>query len=79
MDRDQKLVDLVTTMEDVCSFADTIQSIPKKLQLLEDIITKILKQIVECAIFIREYTGKGFSGQDPSVYTEAHDPDVVYS
>jgi hypothetical protein len=66
-------------MKDVCSFADTIQSIPKKLQLLEDIITKILKQIVECAIFIREYTGRGFSGQHPSVYTEALDPDVVYS
>jgi hypothetical protein len=48
------------TMEDVYSFVDTIQSLPCKLQLLENIIAKILKQTVECAIFIREYTGHGF-------------------
>ena len=61
--RDQKLIDLVTTMEDVYSFVDAIESVPSKIQLLEDIITKILKQTVECSIFIREYTGHGFGGE----------------
>ena len=64
LERDQRLVDLVTTMENVYSFVDVVQSIPGKLQLLEDIITKILQQTVECAIFIREYTGHGFIGKD---------------
>jgi hypothetical protein len=49
-------------MEEVYSFVDTIQTVPNKLQLLEDVIAKILKQTVECAIFIREYTGHGFGG-----------------
>jgi hypothetical protein len=49
-------------MKDVSSFVDAIQSIPEKVQLLEGIIMKILQQIVECAIFVREYTGRGFSG-----------------
>jgi len=35
---------------------------PIKLQRLTDIISDILKQTVECAIFIREYTGHGFGG-----------------
>jgi hypothetical protein len=62
-DRDKKLIGLVTTMEEVYSFVDAIQTVPNKLQLLEDIIGKILKQTVECAIFIREYTGHGFGGE----------------
>jgi hypothetical protein len=48
-------------MEDVSSFVDAIQSI-EKVRLLEGIIMKILQQIIECAIFVREYTGHGFSG-----------------
>lgn len=59
-ERDKKLVDLVSVMADVYSFVDAIQTVPSKVQLLEDIIAKILKQTVECAIFIREYTGHGF-------------------
>jgi hypothetical protein len=58
--RDKKLVDLVMAMENVYSFVDTIHALPSKLQVLEDTITKILKQTIECAMFIREYTGHGF-------------------
>ena len=49
-------------MDDVCSFVDDVRLIPNKLQRLTDIISDILKQTVECAIFIREYTGHGFGG-----------------
>jgi hypothetical protein len=62
-ERDRKLVALVTTMEEVYSFVDTIQALPNKLQVLENIVSKILKQTVECAIFIRQYTGHGFGCQ----------------
>jgi len=55
-------------MEDVCSFVDDVQSIPNKLHRLEDIIADILKQIVECTIFIREYVGHGFAGVCQSIH-----------
>ena len=51
-------------MNEVYLFVNTIQSVLNKLQLLEDIVAKILQQTVECAIFIREYTGHGFAGED---------------
>jgi hypothetical protein len=49
-------------MDNVCSFVDDVRLIPNKLQRLSDVIGDILKQMVECAIFIREYTGHGFAG-----------------
>lgn len=49
-------------MEDVFCFVDAVRSMPEKMQILDNIITDILKQTVECAIFIREYTGNGFGG-----------------
>ena len=66
-------------MEDVYSFVDIVQTIPSKLQLLEDIIAKILQQTVECAIFIREYTGHGFVGKNRSVYAKVVGSDIVCS
>jgi hypothetical protein len=62
-ERDSKLVGLVQTMEDVYSFVEASDSFQEKVQLLEDAIGRILKQTVECAIFIREYTGHGFAGE----------------
>ena len=58
-------------MDDVCSFVEDVRLIPNKLQRLTDIIADILKQMVECAIFIREYTGHGFSGGCQSVHASA--------
>jgi len=49
-------------MDNVCSFVNDVRLIPNKLQHLSDVIGDILKQTVECAIFIREYTGHGFAG-----------------
>ena len=64
LDRDQSICNLVLTMESVYSFVKAIQLVPDKLEILEEVIVKILKQTVECAIFIREYTGHGFGGND---------------
>lgn len=57
------LVDLVKTMEEVYSFVEASDAFQSKVQLLETTIEKTLKQTVECAIFIREYTGHGFGGR----------------
>ncbi|KZP15713.1 hypothetical protein FIBSPDRAFT_76510 [Athelia psychrophila] len=60
---DQSVADLANTMQDVYSFVDAIVAVPAKIQLLEDIIERIFTQTVECAIFIREYSGHGFAGR----------------
>jgi hypothetical protein len=58
-------------MDNVCSFVNDVQLIPNKLEHLADTIADILKQTVECAIFIREYTGHGFAGVYQSVHLSA--------
>ena len=69
LERDTSLVGLVKTMEDVYSFVEVSDSFQHKVRVLEDTIAKILKQTVECAIFIREYTGRGFGGEHFSPHT----------
>ncbi|KAJ7117517.1 hypothetical protein C8R44DRAFT_707884 [Mycena epipterygia] len=59
---DEKIVELVQTMETMFSFVEDTESLPRKIKGLEDTCLAIVKQTVECAIFIREYTGKGFRG-----------------
>jgi len=63
LERDAKLVTLVMTMEDVYQFVEVSDSFQKKISLLERTVDNILKQTVECTIFIREYTGHGFGGE----------------
>lgn len=61
--RDVKVFQLASTMESVYSFVDTIQATPSKSDVLVNAIKAILAQTVECALFIREYVGKGFGGR----------------
>jgi hypothetical protein len=63
LDRDQTITELLAAMENVYSFVDVLQQFPEKIKILEDTITRILTQTVECAIFIREYSGNGFGGR----------------
>jgi hypothetical protein len=56
-------VDLVNRMDDMYSFVDPIKNIPDKIKVLENTIMMILTQTVECAVFIREYSGHGFRGE----------------
>jgi uncharacterized protein YwgA len=60
-DMDEKVLELVQTMAEVYSFVDDVESL-EKVKRLKDVVVEITKQTVECAIFIREYTGHGFSG-----------------
>jgi hypothetical protein len=61
LDRDQKVIDLLASMENVYSFVDEIQSLRDKNPTLDNVIKLILQQTFECAIFIQEYVGSGFA------------------
>jgi hypothetical protein len=59
--RDQKILDLVTTMEDTYSFVDSMDEL-KKNHVLQDIVEQILKQTIECGYFIQGYMRHNFGG-----------------
>ena len=63
-DMDEKVLELVQTMAEVYYFVEDTESL-EKMKRLKDVVTEISRQTVECAIFIREYTGHGFSGTKP--------------
>ncbi|KAJ7636261.1 hypothetical protein FB45DRAFT_1055732 [Roridomyces roridus] len=60
---DEKASQLVDTMVEVYSFVEDVDFLPAKIKPLENVIQLIVKQTVECAIFIREYVSHGFSGR----------------
>jgi hypothetical protein len=49
-------------MDDAYTFVDAVRELPGKIKAFEDTIAQLVKQTVECALFIREYTGHGFIG-----------------
>jgi uncharacterized protein YeeX (DUF496 family) len=51
---------LVQTMADSCSFADEAEELKKRSERDRDIINQILRQVMECAHFIRDYCTKSF-------------------
>ncbi|KAF9061091.1 WD40-repeat-containing domain protein [Rhodocollybia butyracea] len=61
---DKNVGKLVQTMADVFYFAEEIESVVfEKIKRFEKTIYALVKQTEECAWFIREYTGHGFSGR----------------
>ncbi|KAJ7192655.1 hypothetical protein GGX14DRAFT_594255, partial [Mycena pura] len=64
-DADDKILQLVQTMVEVYSFVEDVESqfLSQKIQRLQKVVAEIIKQTLECAIFIREYTGHGFRGR----------------
>ena len=59
--RDQKILDLVTAMEETYSLAISVSEL-KNEERLQDIINRIFRQTVECGYFIQEYTRRNFGG-----------------
>ncbi|KAJ7459975.1 hypothetical protein B0H11DRAFT_2242209 [Mycena galericulata] len=57
---DQKLIKLVETMVEVYTFVEDTEFLIQKIKSLEDKTLSIVKQTVECALFIQEYTANGF-------------------
>ncbi|KAF8173358.1 hypothetical protein K438DRAFT_2051378, partial [Mycena galopus ATCC 62051] len=60
---DSKVVKLILAMVEVYSFAKDVKYLTEKIKSLETTVTAIGLQTLECAIFIREYTGHGFTGR----------------
>ncbi|KAJ7611212.1 hypothetical protein FB45DRAFT_1065901 [Roridomyces roridus] len=57
---DGKIVKLAQTMDEVYSFVKDLDFLPQKLKALEQQASAIVKQTVECALFIQEYNHHGF-------------------
>ncbi|KAJ7142343.1 WD40-repeat-containing domain protein [Mycena epipterygia] len=60
---DNKVCGLVQTMAELYSFVEDIEFLPQKIKSVENKVLAIVKQTVECALFIQEYTGHGFLGR----------------
>jgi len=60
--RDQRILDLVTTMDDTYSFVVSADEM-KKHSDLQDIVKRILKQTIECGYFIQEHARRNFGGR----------------
>ncbi|KIL54678.1 hypothetical protein M378DRAFT_92097 [Amanita muscaria Koide BX008] len=61
-DRDQKISDLVRTMEILYSFVALTDELAEN-RVLQDIVEQILKQTIECGFFIQEYSRRNFGGR----------------
>jgi hypothetical protein len=59
--RDEKISDLVRTMEDLYSFVALTDELAEN-HVLQDIVEQILKQTIECGFFIQEYSRRNFGG-----------------
>ncbi|KAJ7609596.1 hypothetical protein DFH06DRAFT_1485786 [Mycena polygramma] len=59
----EKLKKLVDIMVSVYSFTEETDALPQKIKSLENAVLAIVKQTIECAVFIREYTGHGFTAR----------------
>ena len=57
---DNKLLSLFESVKQTFSFAKNLQELRNKVQTLEDVIIQIMKQITECASFVRDYVQRGF-------------------
>ena len=60
MDRDERVMGLMTTIVDVFTFAGAVERVAK-IDMYQDVIDKLWKQTYECALFIQEYKGHGFT------------------
>lgn len=60
---DKKVVRLVSTMKDAYSFTCDVLSLPDKVARLERSIGELVKQTIECCLFIGKYARRGFASE----------------
>ncbi|THH30684.1 hypothetical protein EUX98_g3493 [Antrodiella citrinella] len=62
-EKDAKVADLLQEMSEVYHFVDEFQTTPVMFMTLQFIMTRILKQTIDCGIFLQEYFEIGFAGR----------------
>lgn len=60
---DQDVVLLAAKLSDSLDFATDAAELKTKLKTVGPTVEKLLMQITECCLFIREYTGNGFASE----------------
>ena len=60
---DARILDLARSIQAALTSVIDHATIAEKAQKLKDPITRLLKQVVECGVFIYEYTRHGFAGR----------------
>ncbi|KAL5520521.1 hypothetical protein ACEPAG_9745 [Sanghuangporus baumii] len=60
---DRKVVKLLEAMNEAFEFAVDVQTLRDKAATLQRPIEGLLKQTIECCIFVRECTSRGFAGR----------------
>ncbi|OCB87982.1 WD40 repeat-like protein [Sanghuangporus baumii] len=60
---DKKVIDLVRTMSEAFLILCGIQTLRDRAIRLQRSIDGLLKQTIECCIFVRKYTSRGFAGR----------------
>ena len=60
---DAKVVSLVRCMQEAFTFVDDLKKLSENVRTLQEPIIGLLKQTVECCVFIREYASHGFVGK----------------
>ncbi|KAL5520517.1 hypothetical protein ACEPAG_9741 [Sanghuangporus baumii] len=60
---DKKVVELVQVMGDAFDFVSDVKTLRDKATRLQRPIECLLKQTIECCIFVRAYTSHGFAGR----------------
>lgn len=61
-ERDDQVLELSSIIEDAYAYVGTTYEMRGLTKPLETYIEVTLRQTVECAIFIRQYCGRGFGG-----------------
>ncbi|KAJ7584026.1 hypothetical protein C8J56DRAFT_952444 [Mycena floridula] len=77
LDRDRKIQELWATAADMLSFLQEAQPVIEKSML--PTISAMMKQIYDCAIFVREYSGKGFLGRTLAYSTSLNTETAITS
>jgi hypothetical protein len=54
-------------MDEVYAFIEDVDVLSHRIKNLDNVVIAIIKQTLECALFIREYTGHGFGGTESVV------------
>ena len=60
---DEEIVGLASSMERALEYVHDVKTSDGLTKVLQDYIEAVLRQIVECGIFIREYCRPSFTGK----------------